>query len=372
MRIKVAVLSLVCAVVLTAVALKANISQQPNEKSKTAAQESAVGAAEPSPPTAEAQPQKVAQAAPAVALAEGQGVSPHTDTTAAPPTRPAQPVLKKGVSQNGGKKVSVQELLSQTRAALGGEAKLNEVKSLSVQGEMRRSSQNQDQSGTISLDFLLPDKYKRTETLSLLAGIEVTFVRAVNGGQVWMDSHSSANNAQVMISRPEGNNQSAMQLKDMHSEFARNALALLVSAPPSLAAEFSYVGEAESPDGRADVLDIKGADGFSMRLFLDQKTHRPLMMSYRGVVPRNAMSSSSMSGVSKEDIDTIIKEAQAKAAARQEGEITVSFSDYRAVNGIYFPHLITKAANSKTIEEWKLRQFKINPSDLKPPKFEKK
>jgi hypothetical protein len=366
MRIQVAVLSLACAVVLAAVALRANIYQHQDEKGGPATQESVDGAAGPSTPPAGAQPQG---ATPAAAVKEAD---PRVNTTAASLAPPAVPALKKGAGQSGGKTVNVQELLGQARAALGGEAKLNEVKSLTIQGDMRRVTQNQDQSGTLSLDFLLPDKYKRTETLNLIAGIEVTFVRAVNGEDVWMDSHSSASNAQVMISRPDGNRQSGPQLQDLRAEFARYALALLLNPPPSLAAEFSYAGEAEVPGGRADALDIKGAGGFAMRLFLDQSTHRPLMMSYRGVVPRNSMTSSSVSGVSKEDLDKIVKEAQAKAAAPQEAEILVSFSDYRAVNGIYFPRLIIKSANGKTTEEWKLHQFKINPPDLKPQKFEKK
>jgi hypothetical protein len=96
------------------------------------------------------------------------------------------------------------------------------------------------------------------------------------------------------------------------------------------------------------------------------------MMSYRGVAPRNSMTTSSVSGASKADIDKIIKEAQAKAAARQEAEINIGFSDYRAVNGIYFPHLISKAVGGKTIEEWQLTRYKINPPELKAQKFEKK
>jgi len=374
MRIQVAILSLACAVVLAAVALRANIYQHRSEKSVPATLGSAGNVAGPSMPPAAAQPQEATQeAAAADASSTGNGTDPHVNTTAAPLAPPAAPVLKKAAGQSSGSKtVNIQELLGQARTALGGEAKLNDVKSLTIQGEMRRVTQNQDQSGTFSLDFLLPDKYKRTETLSLIAGIEVTFVRAVNGEDVWMDSHSSSSNAQVMISRPDGNKQSGAQLQDLRAEFARYALVLLLNPPPSLAAEFSYAGEAEAPGGRADALDIKGANGFAVRLYLDQSTHRPLMISYRGVVPRNTMTSSSVSGVSKEDLDKIVKEAQAKAAAPQEAEILVSFSDYRAVNGIYFPHLITKSANGKTTEEWKLRQFKVNPPDLKPQKFEKK
>ena len=34
---------------------------------------------------------------------------------------------------------------------------------------------------------------------------------------------------------------------------------------PSINAHYTYAGEAESPDGKADVIDVKGADGFAAR-----------------------------------------------------------------------------------------------------------
>ena len=47
-----------------------------------------------------------------------------------------------------------------------------------------------------------------------------------------------------------------------------------------------YAGEAESPDGKAFVIDVKNADGFAARLFIDEKTHLPLMVTYKGPQPR--------------------------------------------------------------------------------------
>ncbi len=369
MRIYIAVIALVAATVLAAIALKASTSHKPEEKGAPA-QELAVNSTDPAQQPPGATPVEMAHTDWNAASPKTNGAEPGkpTNATQAPATKPN---TKEAASEGGGKKTDIPQLLAQTRAALGGEAKLNEVKALTASARIRRQTQNQDQSGTISLDFLLPDKFKRTETLSLIAGIEITLVKALNGDQVWTDSHSNASNAQVMVSRPDAANASATQLQDLRSEFSRYVLALLMTAPESLAAQFIYAGEAEAPDGRADVLDITGANGFAARLFIDKKTHLPLMMNYRGVSPRNSTSSSSVSGVSREDLDKIIKEAQAKAAARKEAEITLNFSDYRSFSGIYLPRLITKSIGGQTIEEWQSIQYKINPTDLKPQKFSK-
>src|SRR4029453_5674299 len=43
---------------------------------------------------------------------------------------------------------------------------------------------------------------------------------------------------------------------------------------------FGLAGQAEAPEGKADVLDVKGPGNFAARLFVDNKTHLPLMLSW--------------------------------------------------------------------------------------------
>lgn len=262
-----------------------------------------------------------------------------------------------------------EELLRQARAALGGEARIKAARSLSVSASLRRVTENQDQSGEVKLDFLLPDKFKKTETINLMAGIELTLVTTLNGDQAWKDAKSSSpGNAQVMIMRPGAQGQQPVPLREVRAEFARNLLALLLIPPPSFPMQFSYAGEAEAPDGRADVIEAKGPEGFAAQLFLDKKTHFPLMLSYRGVVGH--MSTMRASGGSRADIDKLVKEAKA-SAVKQEAEIQLHFSDYRAVDGILLPHHITRAANGKTIEEWQITKFKLNPQSIRAEKFQR-
>ena len=59
-------------------------------------------------------------------------------------------------------------------------------------------------------------------------------------------------------------------------------------SPPSPAfypLTFTYAGEAEAPEGKADVIDVKGEGDFAVRLFVDQKTHMPLMLSWMDKEP---------------------------------------------------------------------------------------
>lgn len=261
------------------------------------------------------------------------------------------------------------EVLRQAREALGGEAKLKEIQNLTATGAFRRVSNGQEQSGEKRMDLLLPDKYKISDTLSLIAGIELTITNALNGNQAWSDSRTSAGNAQVMNIRRGGNEQqnSEEQAKSLRAEFTRYMLALFLMPPPGSSIE--YGGEAEAADGRADILVLKDANGRVAKLFIDQKTHRPLMMSYRDVALRMKTMKTNAGGSG--DVDKIVKDAQANAPVREESDMQMHFSDYKAEKGILLPHLITITVNDKPYEEWSLKSFKLNSPDLTAKKFEK-
>lgn len=266
-----------------------------------------------------------------------------------------------------------QQLLGQARASIGGE-KLKSLNSLTVTGSYRRSMGEREISGEIQLDLILPDKMMRTETMSPVHGAEFTRIEAINGDHVWSDQQSSGmGGGMVVIRRPGGDTPhgQAMQSNAVRAEFARIALGWFLSTPASFPVEFSYAGEAEAPDGKANALEIKGPNGFIARLFLEQKTNRPLMLTYKGRKPRMITRTISGPSNSREDIEKQANEAEAEADKQPEVEFQIRFSDYRDVNGISFPHRLTKAVDGEVNEEWESLKFKLNPS-LKPEKFVKK
>ena len=265
-------------------------------------------------------------------------------------------------------KARAQKLLNQAREALGGEAKLEAIKSFSAAGKYRRVSQFQGQSsiseGEIGFDFLLPDKFLKTDTRLAPSGDKMTRLRGVNGDKYFQDSISS-NSAATSQTIPSS---SGPDPKDeLRAECARYLLAWLLTSSSSLPLEFSYAGEAKTKDGIAEVLVAKGPHGFAARLLLDQQTHRPVMLSYRGKAQR-AMTITG-SGNGPINLTDAIKEAERQAS--KEEEIEMQFSEYRAIDGLLLPHRIKQRANGEDVEEWILTKFQINPP-LKPEKFQKK
>jgi hypothetical protein len=264
------------------------------------------------------------------------------------------------------------QLLGQARTAIGGE-KLRSLASLTATGSYRRIMGEREMSGEIQFDLILPDKMMRTETMNPVPGAEITRIEAINSNNAWSHQRSSGmGGGMIVMRRPGGESPpgQAMQTNAIRAELTRIAIGWLLSSPSSFPVEFSYAGQAEAPDGNADALDVKGPNGFSARLFLDQETHRPLMLAYKGKKPRIMMRA--FTGPrSKEEIDKEIKADEAAAANQPDVEYQIRFSEHREVDGILLPHRLTRAIDGEVNEEWDISKFKINPS-LKAEKFEKK
>jgi hypothetical protein len=121
---------------------------------------------------------------------------------------------------------------------------------------------------------------------------------------------------------------------------------------------------------------VSGPDKFAARFFLDQKSHKPMMLSYLGRLPRIVMRTVEGPAGNKDDHDKRLKDAEKEEKDLQnslppEVEMQVVYEDYRNVGGIELPHRITRSNDGKVTEQIEFKKFKLNPP-LKPSSFEKK
>ena len=80
-----------------------------------------------------------------------------------------------------------QEVLTQVRKALGGDAKLAAVKTLSAEGTYRRVLGEREMNGDLELVFVLPDKFQRIEQMTLPTGMPgPRIATTLNGAEAWM------------------------------------------------------------------------------------------------------------------------------------------------------------------------------------------
>ena len=159
-------------------------------------------------------------------------------------------------------------------------------------------------------------------------------------------------------------------------EFARLALGFFGSSSSIYPLEFTYAGQAESPDGKADVLDVKGPDGFAAKFFIDGKTHLPLMLTWMDKEPmrivRNAGQSMGNvqvvqgSGIRpgtpedaarQQELAEAMKQAEAN---RRTVEYRIFYADYKTFDGVKLPTRIQRMVDGLPTEEVSLEKVKVN------------
>ncbi|HEY0544911.1 MAG TPA: hypothetical protein VGC91_05890 [Pyrinomonadaceae bacterium] len=298
------------------------------------------------------------------------------------------------------------ELLKQARAAIGGEAAINSVQSLSLNGQSRRQLQLPDQTakelnGQFELHMLLPDKMMRLEKLSIGTpdGAERPQVSEDKEVKIVRDSQFKIMRAD---DAEKGEVENAMRQHEQ-AELAHYMLGLLLTPPPSFNVTYNYAGEGDVEGARAEIIEAQGAGGFAMKIYLDKSSHLPLMMSYQGSFPRIPLGQGlKISGAGDEGEDIMILrhrkdgddgQAQPRIIVRdkdgervvQEGDkftlpapapefenasIQIRFSDFRPEGGVMLPHTLTQLVNGKVDTVWTVDGYEINSPSIND-KFQK-
>jgi hypothetical protein len=258
-----------------------------------------------------------------------------------------------------------EQLLAQARATLGGEKNLSKVQGLTATGTYRRTMQDRQLSGEVTIDLQFPDKLLRTESMSPMGDIMIVTEQGLNGEKL-LRAQRTLNGPPGMVIRmgaaPTGDAE-VQAIRNARADLARTALAFLLASPPSLPLEFTPGGEAESDEGKADVVDAKGGGNFSTRILLDQKSHRPLMLMYRGVAPRVMIQTQQgpppEGGRSRGDL---AHDAPSAAAAPQAVDIVLYLDDYKPVDGVMLPHHWARSIDGAPTEEMTFKTIRINPA----------
>src|SRR6202050_3019086 len=218
------------------------------------------------------------------------------------------------------------DILAAARAAVGDNS--TPIQAISVWGPDQRSGGASE----VALSMELTGKFLREQT-SLANGGQITkmglgedgvgsvgggmpgdgggpalglnVAEGLNGGDYWVKNATGAINSNT----PEA--AAASRKRAFVESFARYAIAYTLSPPVNFPVAFTYAGEVEAPGGMADAIEGKGPNGFLIHLFIDAKTHVPLMMNY-------------LNG--RQDVQLWLK-------------------NYKTEDGVMLPHTITWIAN---------------------------
>ena len=225
------------------------------------------------------------------------------------------------------------DLLKTARAVLG--PKLATLEKLSLWGTDRRGRQANE----LALTFDLAGKYLEEQSTlgsggqiermggdgSLAGGmpgddggpgLSLTLIQGFDGADYWTRNGSGSGKSRFI------------------ANCIRYVLALTLSPPAGFPVAFTYGDQLPSPDGMLDVLEGKGPGDFAVHLYLDSRTHLLVTMVYH----------------------------------ENGEEFQLWTRDYRAEDGIRFPHALAWLADGYPVEEFKIHHFKVNPR-VRPEKF---
>src|SRR5580765_6187147 len=178
-------------------------------------------------------------------------------------------------------------VLTAARQALGGEKKLTAVKSFTATGRTRQVRGDNLVPIEFEIFVELPDKYLRKDEIP--AQESGPTASGFNGDEWLQDPPPPAPPAAPAApagapARPQMN-PGAARVTGLKQDFARLTLGMFAASFQAYPMTFTYVGEAEAPQGKADVIDAKGPNNFTIRLFINKDTHLPIMVSWTPPAP---------------------------------------------------------------------------------------
>ncbi|HEY3884939.1 MAG TPA: hypothetical protein VGL62_07015 [Vicinamibacterales bacterium] len=288
---------------------------------------------------------------------------------AAPAGQPVRAAGQAPVASTSTKKDAA-AVLAAARQALGGDAKLNGVKTLIASGRTRQVRGENLVPIEFEISIELPDKYlRRDEIPAQESGPNAS---GFNGDDLLQDPPPPpmpmppAGRADARGAGPGGppRNPAAARVAGLKQDFARLMLGLFASSFSGYPLTFTYAAEAEAPQGTADVLDVKGPDTFAMRFFIATDTHLPIMVSWRPPA-----SAAARGGPGRVMMAPGTPPARPPAPAAAPPENRLYFAEYRDVDGLQFPFRLRRAVGADTVEETTFDRFRVN-AKIDPKKFE--
>ena len=222
-------------------------------------------------------------------------------------------------------------ILAGARQALGGDARIGAVKTFVITGRTRQVQGDNLVPIEFEIACELPDKCIRRDEIPARESGPTTI--GFNGDEL----------IQLPVPPPVpargGAPPPGARLATVKQDFARLFLGMFAAPPQGFALTFARAGEAEAPQGRADVLEVKGPGTFTGRFFVFQNTHLPVMFSWQAPSPAG------------------------------QAENRLFYADYRDVDGLMLPFRLRRAVGADTVEETTIDRIRIN-TKIDPRRFE--
>ncbi len=282
------------------------------------------------------------------------------------------------------------EIMRLARQAIGGEANINAVQSLSVKGRATKTfnfeTDARTETGDWELHLQSPDKISKMLKIGAGNGggehlekkINVVVIRKDDGANSVIDENGSSEKVTIIKKGDKemsgadaaGNPKIRRQIitEDVRgdvgnfhgNELFRTMLFLLLTTPPNSDANYIYAGDATIDGVNCEIVQVN-AGGTSVKLFFNKSSHLPVMASFTGAKPMVFRVNKNKADT--DDQQTVTVFANQRGAA-QKGEFQVKFSDYRSVSGVQMPYKWTQTIDGSADETIDVTSYETNPANI--------
>ena len=266
------------------------------------------------------------------------------------------------------------KVLADTRAALGGDAKLSAVRSFTTTGRTKRVQGENLVPIEFEIAVEMPDKYLRKDEIPAQESDPTT--TGFNGQALLQVPPPASPEPRPGMPPPlpgQFENMLKQRALTARQDFARLMLGMFASSFTAYPLTFTYIGQAEAPQGKAHVLEATGENNFKIRFFVHAQTSLPIMVSWSLPMPVPARPAARGRGeVTPSPAgppSPSVSPSAAAPAPSSPPENRLYFADYRDVDGLKWPFRLRRAIGVNTTEETTFDRFRINPK-IDPRRFE--
>jgi hypothetical protein len=249
-------------------------------------------------------------------------------------------------------------LLATARQAMGGQAAFTALKSLELFGTVQQTAPGDRTitldgqvvtvifGGRVNMDLdikvALPDRYVRFTRSSGEGFRYVDEYRGFNGSDLIRDTSAPGGGVtdSKFMPSPKLPATRLQYLIDAKHSFVSLLLPFLVNAYDGYSLRFSAAATGRLPSGPATFVNVESGDGLKWRLYLDDATHLPVLMT----------------GRMKPMVSQLLFEF-----CMPEEDWQMTISDYRVSNGFKWPRKLSAQFGTDVIENVEFTRFSINP-----------
>ena len=287
------------------------------------------------------------------------------------------------------------QLLALARQAVGGEANIKAVQSMSITGRATKTfvfdGAERSEQGDWELNMQLPGKFSKMMKLrveetgdkSEFANKDVVIIKKGEGDKVFIRKTDGElpKEGVVIIKKGDGDktfertenpNGDVKKIvveddlraavdKMQHNDLVRTMLSLLLTTPQDVNAEYIYAGEGSVDGSSCNIIEARIGDS-PVRLYLDKSSNLPRMMTYQAAKPMMFFKIKKIDGETEENGD--VKTFTRKLDAPEMAEFQVKFSDYRSAGGLQLPFKWVQTVGGNADETIDISGYEINPANI--------